>query len=215
MTKKLKINFLLFFMISASLTFGQSYVGVFGGLNSSKLVGDSPSKANYKSLMGANVGAYFDLKLSKSIWLSLQPSYSQEGTKVFYNVAGKEEPIDSIKIRLNYFSLPLLLKVQSTSKRFYALGGIEAGYLLDSYKSSHDVKEEIETDVSEFNIAAHFGAGFRIPIGFSRLFIELRYTQGVINLSDEPISKSTIPRVKTTGFKILTGIEIPLKKSDN
>jgi hypothetical protein len=214
MTKKLKINILLLFIISASFTFGQSYVGVFGGLNSSKLAGDAPSKAYYKSLMGVNIGGYFDLKLGKSVWLSLQPSYSQEGTKVFYNVSGLEEPVDSIKIRLNYFSLPLLLKVQSTSKRFYALGGIEAGYLLDSYKSSHDVKEEIETDVSELNIAAHFGAGFRIPIGFTRLFIELRYTQGILNLSDEPIAKSTIPRVKTTGFKILTGIEIPLKKSD-
>ncbi len=215
MTKKLKINVLLLFMISMSFTFGQSYVGVFGGLNSSKLAGDSPSKANYKSLMGANVGAYFDLKLGKSIWLSLQPSYSQEGTKVFYNVAGVEEPVDSIKIRLNYFSLPILLKVQSTSKRFYALGGIEAGYLLDSFRSSNDVKEEITVSVSEFNMAAHFGAGFRIPIGFTRLFIELRYTQGVYNLTDDPIDKSIIPRVKTTGFKILTGIEIPLKKSDH
>lgn len=214
MTKKLKINILLFFIFSSSFTFGQSYVGVFGGLNSSKLSGDAPSNAYYKPLMGANVGAYFDLKLGKSIWLSLQPSYSQEGTKVFYNVAGLEEPVDSIKIRLNYFSLPLLLKVQSSSKRFYALGGIEAGYLLDSFRSSHDVKEEIDSDVSELNIAAHFGAGFRIPIGFTRLFIELRYTQGVYNLTDEPIDKSTIPRVKTTGFKFLTGIEIPLKRSD-
>lgn len=214
MIKTFKINFLFLLLISVSMSFGQSYVGIFGGLNSSKLAGDAPSKAYYKSLMGANVGAYFDLKLGKSIWLSLQPSYSQEGTKVFYNVSGLEEPVDSIKIRLNYFSLPLLLKVQSTNKRFYALGGIEAGYLLDSYKSSNDVQEEIGTEVSELNIAAHFGAGFRIPIGFTRLFIEVRYTQGVYNLTDEPIDKSTIPRVKTSGFKILTGVEIPLKKSD-
>lgn len=214
MTKHIKLYILAFAMISVSFVFGQSYVGVFAGLNSSKLVGDSPSNAYYKSLMGANVGAYFDLKLGKSIWLSLQPSYSQEGTKVYYNVSGLEEPVDSIKVRLNYFSLPVLLKVQSSSKKFYALGGIEAGYLLDSYLSSHDVKEEFNTNISEINIAAHFGAGFRIPIGITRLFIELRYTQGVINLTDDPIDKSYIPRVKTTGFKVLTGIEIPLKKSD-
>jgi len=214
MITKTKLLLLLLIMISASITFGQSYIGVFAGLNSSKLAGDSPSNAKYKSLMGANIGAYFDLKLGKSIWLSLQPSYSQEGTKVFYSVKGVEEPVDSIKIRLNYFSLPILLKVQSSNERFYALGGIETGYLLDSYLSSHDVKEEFKTDISDFNVAAHFGAGFRIPIGITRLFIELRYTQGVLNLTDDPIDESFIPRVKSTGFKVLAGIEIPLKKSD-
>lgn len=38
--------------------------------------------------------------------------------------------------------------------------------------------------------------------------------QGLINLTDEPIEKSYVPRVKTAGFKILFGIEIPLKKID-
>lgn len=211
---KIKITILLLLLISTSISFGQSYVGIFAGLNSSRLAGDSPSKAYYKPLIGANVGAYFDLKLSQSILLSIQPSYSQEGTKIYYNVIGQEEPVDSIKVRLNYFSLPLLLKVQSTNNRFYALGGIEAGFLFDSFTSSHDVKKEIKTTVSEYNIAAHFGAGIRIPIGITRLFIELRYTQGVLNLTDELIDESIVPRVKTSGYKILAGIEIPLRKSD-
>lgn len=214
MIKNFKFNFLFLLLLSASMSFGQIYIGAFVGLNSSKLAGDAPKDATYKSLMGANVGAYFDIKLGKSIWLSLQPSYTQEGTKISYTVRGKEEPVDSIKLRLNYLSLPVLLKVQSTNKRFYALGGIEAGYLVDSYISSHDIKEEIKTDVSEYNIAAHFGAGFRIPVGFGRIFIELRYTQGILNLTDEPLEGSIIPRVKTSGYKILAGLEIPLKKSD-
>jgi hypothetical protein len=208
-----QVFFCLLFLFSFTMASAQCYVGVFGGLNSSKLSGDVPDNAKYKSLMGANTGAYIDIKLSNIIWLSVQPSYSQEGTKMSYTVKGKEEPVDSIKIRLNYFSLPLFLKVSSTNGRFYALGGVETGFLLDSYLSSHDVKEELKTNVSDFNIALHFGAGIRIPVGFPRLFVELRYTQGLINLTDEPVEQSYIPRVKTNGFKILAGIEIPITKS--
>lgn len=205
----------LLFIFSSSLLFSQSKVGVFAGLNMSKLAGDMPVNAKYKSLMGANVGAYIDIKLSKSIFLSLQPSYSQEGAKLSYTVSGVPEPIDSVSIRLNYFSLPILLKVTSTNKRFYALAGFEPAMLLNSSKTSHDVKEDLEVNVADWNLAMHFGAGIRIPIGYPRLIIELRYSQGFVNLTDEPLDDNNIiPRVKTSGLKILTGIEIPIKKSN-
>ena len=194
---------------------GQSYVGAFAGFNRSKLSGDVPHKATYNTLMGANLGAFIDLELGKSIWLSLQPSYSQEGTKISYNVPGQEEPVDSINIRLNYFSLPLLLKVSTPNERFYAIGGFETAYMLNSYMSSHDVEEDIDANISELNLALHFGAGIHIPVGFPRLFVEVRYTQGLVNLTDEPNAANVIPRVKTSGFKVFAGIEIPLTKSSN
>lgn len=208
-----RLLFIITFFSWTVFVSGQSYVGVLAGLNSSKLAGDAPPKGKYKGLMGANVGAYFDLNLGKGIFLSLQPSYSQEGAKVSYKLSNYQEPVDSIKIRLNYFSLPLLLKVTSTNERFYAIGGFEAGMLVDSYVSSNDVKEEVKSDIREYNIAMHFGAGIHIPVGYPRLFFELRYTQGIVNLTNEPIEESYIPRVSTAGLKILVGIEIPLKKS--
>lgn len=203
---------LMVFVNLSLLMNGQSYVGIFGGMNSGKLAGDAPKNASYKGLMGANVGAYFDLNLGGGIFLSLQPSYSQEGTKISYTLSKEEELIDSIRIRLNYFSLPLLLKVTSTNQRFYALAGVETGLLLDSYASSNDIKEDVKANVAEWNIAMHFGVGIKIPVGFPRLFVELRYTQGLINLTDEPIDESYVPRVKTAGLKIMAGVEIPLKK---
>ena len=214
MTRFIQTIAFLLLIFTSSLSTGQSYIGVFGGLNSSKLTGDSPNKAKYKSLMGANVGAYIDIKLSKIIFLSLQPSYTQEGTKISYSVKGLEEPVDSISIRLNYFSLPVFLKVSSTNGRFYALGGIEAGLLLNNSISSHGNKQDIDVKIADWNFAAHFGAGIRIPVGLPRLFVELRYSQGLVNLTDEPVEKSYVPRVKTSGFKVLAGIEIPLKRTN-
>lgn len=200
-------------ILSTTLCYSQSYVGVFGGLNSSKLKGDMPEYASYKSIMGANVGAYVDIKLASIIWLSVQPSYSQEGSKVKYSVRYQEEVVDSIHIRLNYFSLPLFLKVSSTNGRFYALGGIEAGILLNNQLSSHGNELDNDLKINDWNIAMHFGAGIKIPVGFPRLFVELRYTQGLVDLTDEPVDQSYIPRVKTSGFKILAGIEIPISKN--
>jgi hypothetical protein len=214
MTKSLKIILFLFFIFSTSTFYGQSYVGAFIGLNSSKLVGDPPKNSYYKSLLGANAGVIVDIKIARIIWLSVQPSYSQEGTKIFYNVKSYEEPIDSIHIRLNYFSIPLLLKVSTTNGRFYAIGGFEFALLLNSEMSGNDVKEDITARIADGNIAMHFGAGINIPIGFPRLFVELRYTQGLINLTDEPAESGFIPRVKTAGFKLLAGIEIPLKRKN-
>lgn len=209
------IQLIILFAFISSLSIGQSYIGVFIGFNSSKLSGDSPNNASYNSLMGLNAGANFDLKLSNSMLLSLQPSYSQEGTKISYSVAGQDEPVDSIKIRLNYFSLPLLLKVATANQRFYALAGLEAGILLNSTVSSQDAEVDITVDTESWNLAMHFGVGLRIPVGFPRLYVEVRYAQGLINLTDNLGSEDYIPRVKTTGFKVLAGIEIPLQKSKN
>ena len=116
---------------------------------------------------------------------------------------------------LTYFSLPLILKITSTSKRFYAIAGFESSLLLNSSATSGGQEGEINAELAQWNFAMHFGAGIRIPLGFPSLFIELRYSQGLRNLTDEPLNNSIIPRVKTSGFKVLTGIEVPLKRSKN
>ena len=209
--KKVKLPLVLLALIlSCSVSMGQSYIGIFGGLNHSKLSGDSPSQGKYKKLVGGNFGALVDVKLSKGLYLSFQPSYSQEGTKVFYTVKGEEEPVDSVKLRLNYFSLPVLLKISSTNERFYALAGVEAAMLINNWVKTVSTEEEL-TDLAQWNVAAHFGAGINIPLGYPNMFVELRYSQGLLNLTDEPLSNNIIPRVKTTGLKLLCGIRIPLK----
>jgi hypothetical protein len=212
MKRYLELFFFLLFLLSAPISFSQPYAGVFGGINNSKLSGNAPQKASYKGLIGIEAGAHLDLKIGKSVWISIQPSYSQQGTRISYKVWNKYGAVDSIRIRLNYFSVPVLLKVSFINQRFYAIGGIETAYLLDNSVTSHDEKQDIDLKISEWNVAILFGIGIHIPLGFPRLFAELRYAQGIINLTDEPISASYIPRVKTTGFRVLTGIEIPLKR---
>lgn len=207
--------FILTIFLFSMSAIGQSYVGAFVGVNSSKLSGDAPPEGSYRSLMGLNAGAHFDIKLSKMTALSLQPSFSQEGTKIFYSVPGESELVDSLSLRMNYFSLPLMFRVTSTNERFYAIAGVETAYLLSKSLKSQKTTDELNETIADFNVAVHFGAGIRIPLGYPRLFIEMRYTQGLVNLTDETFKNNILPRVKTSGFKVLAGIEIPLKKSKN
>lgn len=214
MDKKIPFLLLLFLCIHCSMH-AQSYVGAFVGFNNSKLSGDEPYQARYKNLPGLNVGGIFDVQLHKGVFLSFQPSFSQEGTKVLYNVSGFPELVDSMRLKLNYFALPVLLKINSTNKRFYALTGVEMGYLIKTAYSNGGVEQDLDLDIKEWNVAMHFGAGMYIPIGITRLFVELRYTQGLRNITDDPLDSNIIPRVKTQGLKVLTGIQIPLKRTEN
>ena len=201
---------IIFLILGGTAVMGQPYLGLFGGITSSKLTGDAPDRVKYKRLIGFQFGTNLDFKLSKSIMLGLQPSFAQEGTRLQFKVKGVKEPVDSIKVRLNYFAVPVVIKVSSTNQRFYAIGGIEGAYIVGSYLERGGKEEDLKTDISEFNLSVHFGAGIRIPLGFPRLYIEIRYVQGVLNLTDEPIDKSYIPRIKTNGIKLNLGLEIPL-----
>ena len=104
MIRSVKIIIVIALVFLSGIASGQSYTGAFIGANSSRLTGDSPSKAKYNGYWGVNTGIQLDIKLSRMIWISLQPSYSQEGTRLEYSVKGKVEPVDSIQLRLNYFS---------------------------------------------------------------------------------------------------------------
>lgn len=212
-----KTTLLLFGLLLMSIsTYSQTKVGVLAGINMSKLNGDIQPDTKYKSKTGGNFGLFIDLKLAKNIYLSIQPSYSQEGTKITHKVDGAYEPIDSIKVKLNYFSLPILLKVTSTNEKFYAIGGIETSKLANSSMTPIGGEEEdIIVTIEPWNFSMHFGAGIRFPLGFTTLFVEARYTQGFMNITEESVVNDLLPRVKSSSIKFLTGIEIPLGKNKN
>lgn len=196
-------------------SYTQITLGAFAGLNNSKFVGDAPINAKYKSYAGINTGIMVDVQLSEYFTIGIQPSYSQEGSKVSYKVTNSKEAVDSIHIRLNYFSIPLLFKALTNNKHFYAIGGLEYAILLDSYEKIDDTKNDIPVDITTWNLVFHFGAGAKISLGRPKLLMEIRYVQGIVNLTDTSVYNSSIPRVKTSGFKFIVGIEIPLKKQTN
>lgn len=206
-----KLLLLILFFTIQSISFAQVNIGFQGGINSSKLNGDAEPNTAYKSKVGAIFSAFVDIPVSKSIAISIQPSYSQEGTKISHIKKDSYYPVDSLKVKLNYFSIPVLVKVSSNNKKFYAIGGIESALLLNNELTYNDGSSEpLDISVNSWNFSIQFGAGYKFAIGNTILFVEARYAQGLDNITEDPIVNDLIPRVKSSSYKLLTGIEIPL-----
>jgi len=211
---RIKFFLIAFLLLSFTSSFAQFKIGAIGGLNMGTFKGDQLDGGTYNKLIGTNWAVIFDAKLSNQIVLSLQPGLSNKGTKITYSVKGEKEPVDSIAIKINYFSIPLILKISSKNERFYAIGGIEAGIPLSAnaeFLTKTDDVRDVKNHISDVNIIMHFGVGYRIPVGKPTLFLEARYLQGLNNaVPAENPEYNFFPRVRTSDVQLLFGIEFPL-----
>jgi hypothetical protein len=96
------------------------------------------------------------------------------------------------------------------------LSGLDFGLLLNSNLSKTDNLSE-ETDISsfvnEFDLSAIFGFGVNFKIKSTALYFELRYSAGLLNMSNNDVNKfdSYLPtRFRLSGFQMLTGFNFNL-----
>ena len=212
-----RLSYVLILACFASGVSAQIEVGILGGLNSSKLYGDSPAGAVYKGHMGIYSGIQLDYHVHTNVVISFQPAYSMEGADIHYNVKGNPELVDSGKIGLNYVRLPLLAKINFNNNRFYALAGFDYGLLANApLKLNHHNEEDISSELVKSDFSFHTGVGYRWHIHSVILFLEGRYTVGIKNITDESVTDYGLaPRIKNGGLKILFGVELPLWKPEN
>ncbi len=188
----------------------QPNIGIYVGLNNSSLSGDSPTDAIYTPRLGYLTGLNIDFKINDEILLSFQPGYGTAGAKLALKDNTGEKYIDSIDITLNYLILPVMINIISNNQRFYFNSGIEIGLLTKASAYNGAETVDLQLEVNEINVTANFGLTYLIPIGKPFLFLDLRYSQGLINISNSGNNSSFVPRIKTSGLKFRTGIQIPL-----
>jgi hypothetical protein len=184
-------------------------IGALGGVTRMSWDGDAPDKGSYGNLMGFTAGGQIDIDIYRSTALSLQPSFTQKGTKMSFEVEGQSERVDSVEVRLDYFVLPLLVKVETLGGRFYVSGGFELGWLLSARYKTPTQDVDISADLNKYDLAADFGIGYTIPAGRTDIWFELRYSQSLVNVGEEdagPEGKIIEPRVKNNGLLLLVGV---------
>ena len=184
-------------------------IGALGGVTRMSWGGDVPDKGSYGSLMGLTAGAEIDIDIYRSTTLSLQPSFTQKGTKISFEVEGQSERVDSVEVQLDYFVLPLLIKVETLGGRFYVSGGLELGWLLSARYKTPTRDLDAEIDLEKYDLAVDFGIGYTIPAGRTGIWFELRYSQSLVNVGNEdtaPEGVITEPRVKNNGLMLLVGV---------
>ena len=205
----------LMIFLSGSL-FAQSYFGIYTGLNSGKLSGDSPGRFKYVSGRNLAIGLGYDLQLKDDIFLSFQTSFVNASSKLQHPKEVDEEEIleDSISLDIRLITVPILLKLISDNKKFQFSGGFELAFPVKFMADNSAESVDLMGGINKVNINMLFGIGYRIPINKSQLIINLTYSQGLTNLANNlDDADSLLPRIKYTSFQLTAGWYLPVGKN--
>jgi len=190
----------------------QFSLGVNAGTTRMKFSGDATAGiGKFVPEPGFSSALRVDYRFTDAIALSLQPGYSLLRSKYKVKNDSGTQVIDSTQLSMNSISLPLHLIVWSENGRFYALAGMQLDYLLSLKGETIKTPYSTGYDTKDFYLYAQFGAGFILNIGKPYLNFEIRYSQGILDLTDPLFHQdSFLPRTKLTNINILVGIQWPL-----
>jgi hypothetical protein len=216
-TRRIYLAILLLLVRIAPLATAQAVVGAFGGIDLTDLSGDAPSNTKYRPETGFAVGIVGEYRIASDVWLSLQPTWIQKGTRIAFAVSGEEELNDSLVLNANYLTVPILVKIVSNNSKTYVSGGLDLGFLLNASLSGPGAGAGVPSDVSNVfkptDLSANFALGIMLPVGRPRVTIEARYSQSIINAAhpdQDPEVYSLPPRFRWSGLQLLAGFLYPL-----
>jgi hypothetical protein len=211
----------LFFSMSAS---AQHRIGVIGGLNIANVdaeFDDATMDVSNKTVFG--FGGVVDLRLNEHFSLYMQPLYQQKGALVTQMNTDLDFPF-----KFAFLELPVFLKAEfGNIVRPYLMAGPTIGYLLSADTeveySGLTFKGDLKEVTEKIDFGLGFGAGLRYPISTVSIFVEGRYTLGLVNMqkggtfeiSAGPIVEEItwdkdVDAYKNRGIQIMAGVTFAL-----
>ena len=173
--------------------------GVKGGLNLSNLAGDIEDT---KSLLGAHVGAFAEIKITDKFSVQPELLFSMQGAKQEYTYFESFdgftiEETEKVTIKLSYLNLPIMAKFYATEK-FSFEAGPQIGFIMSAkvdydytYRETFGGITEIETesgsedikdDLKSIDFGFGFGAGYKFT---ENLSLGARYTLGLSSIAKD------------------------------
>ena len=187
------------------------HLGITGGINNTSLKGDAPDKVKLASLTGPMLGVVAEFDIAKDVRLSIQPMFVRKGSKLLFEVPDQEERADSLRVELDYISVPLLAKILAGNERTYVTGGLDFAFLANATLTGRGEGEDVADIFKNFDLSAIFGFGVNFPVGKPTINVEFRYTQSILNIADVEESNLGLPvRIRSSGFQLLAGAMIRL-----
>lgn len=190
----------------------QSRLGVTAGLNWSSLGGDAPVDAEYRRVLGLNVGIVGDIGLTEDVALSLQPMYVRRGADIYFDV-GEKEPTDSLELRLDYIDCLVMVKIFADNGFSYFTTGLGLGFLTQAtLKNIRAGEEDVGSLFRDVDVSVAFGVGFMVPARNTLVTFELRYQQSLIDMFDSDADtyiETLAPRLRSSGFQLLAAVLFP------
>lgn len=161
----------LIFVSSAG--FAQTFqLGVKGGVNVSNFTGGDFANAKKSSLVGFHAGAFVNYKFGQVISLQPELLFSTQGATIEDRETGNKQDF-----KLNYVSIPVMLKVKSPGG-FY----VETGPVVSINVSGSDFMNQSVKDVTKgADFAWAAGLGYHTKFG---LGVGARYNVGLSKVSN-------------------------------
>jgi hypothetical protein len=200
---------LMILLVFIGSTNAQVRVGVFGGVNLTDFNGDNPPNGTFNFDYGYDIGLTTDYYFLDDIALNIQPKYSSQSTVLQYDVRYQYDKYDSISVNSDYFEIPVNVKVIANNKIAYVTAGISLAIPLSAIaKNNRNGREEdIVEKYEPYILLANFGVGIQFSIGQPMLFVELRYSQSLTNLTKLEIQEVEINhKLKSNVMQLNTGI---------
>jgi hypothetical protein len=187
-------------------------IGVLGGATSASLSGDAPASTKFRGRRGFTAAAFIERRIAPEVAISVQAGFTRRQTGIAFEIPGEDEPRDSLAVRLDYLTVPVLIKIFSGSGRTYVAGGLDFGWALASTMTGTGTSVDIADAIRDVDVGGVFAFGVTFPIGTPRLVTELRYIQSIVNASTGEGSDDTVGsvRFRSRGLPLTVGITLSL-----
>jgi opacity protein-like surface antigen len=196
--------------------------GFSSGINLNSGYGNQALRKIGSTIAGLHVSGHFKVGINEHLALKAVLAYDQNGyiyrSLTFSNAAGNGLETGDLQEKLNYLNLPLLAEYTFGKKiKFYAGGGVFAGYLL-KYTTITKIKDPVAYNTrsstdrrKKLNFGLCAEAGVQFPVNATiKLKLGVSNNLGLANIY-KPVSSSDNSVIKTNAFAVLTGITVSLK----
>jgi hypothetical protein len=185
-------------------------VGVILGANRAGISGDAPQNVEFGSRIGLIAGVQGEFNVARDVLISVQPMIVSRGATVSDADSLDDEPADLV---IDYFALPIVLKIIAGGGRTYVTGGVDIAFLDKATLSSGDIEVDATDFFNQTDVAGLVGFGVVFPIGRPRLTVEARYVQSFSSLTKKdaiPPDQNLPDRFHNRGLQLTAGFLFPL-----
>ena len=190
-------------------------VGAQLGVDRTGIDGDAPPNSEYTDKFGLVAGIQGEIGFAQDLSLSLQPSFVQKKSGVLIAPSTRGGSTTELELSFDYVSLPVLVKFTQAAGRTYVTGGVAVDFLTAATLSGQGSDRDVTSAFSGTDLGAVLGFGVVFPAGRTRVTTELRFVQGISNMTTGAAAATAgalAPRLHSSGFELIVGGLLPVGK---
>jgi hypothetical protein len=190
-------------------------VGAQLGVDRAGIEGDAPPNSQYSDKFGWVAGLQGELGFAPALSLSLQPSFVQKKSGVQTAPSSRGGTPTEVELAFDYVSVPVVVKFAKAGGRTYVAGGVTVDFLTSATLSGEGADRDVTSAYNSTGFGAVLGFGVVFPAGRTRFTTELRYVQGISNMTTGTAAAAAgalAPRLHSSGWELIVGNLIPVGK---